>query len=118
MPKFGMTMTEGTLVEWCFGIDDVVDKGAVLLIIESEKAEIEVEATASGILRHIWVEPGETVPCGSLLAALPSPLPSKVLHRRPPPGRRAKQSHPLRAPSRRNSNSIPIAFPEPAPAAA
>jgi pyruvate dehydrogenase E2 component (dihydrolipoamide acetyltransferase) len=70
MPKFGMTMTEGTLVEWCFGIDDVVDKGAVLLIIESEKAEIEVEATASGILRHIWVEPGETVPCGSLLAAL------------------------------------------------
>ena len=42
-------MTEGTVVEWCFGIDESVDKGAVLLVIESEKAEIEVEATASGL---------------------------------------------------------------------
>jgi pyruvate dehydrogenase E2 component (dihydrolipoamide acetyltransferase) len=70
MPKFGMTMTEGMVVEWRFAIDEQVDKGAVLLIIESEKAEIEVEATASGVLRHIWVEPGETVACGTLLAAL------------------------------------------------
>lgn len=70
MPKFGMTMTEGTLVEWRFDVGSTVERGAILFVIESEKAEIEVEATASGLLRHIYVEPGRTVACGSLLAAL------------------------------------------------
>ncbi|MEE8311473.1 MAG: alpha/beta fold hydrolase [Candidatus Binatia bacterium] len=70
MPKFGMTMTEGTVVEWRSDLGSTVERGAILLVIESEKAEIEVEATASGRLRHLYVEPGETVPCGTLLAAL------------------------------------------------
>lgn len=70
MPKLGMTMSEGTVVEWPVALASLVDKGSIVLRIESEKAEIEIEATATGFLRHIYVEVGQTVPCGTLLAAL------------------------------------------------
>jgi len=70
MPKLGMTMEEGTVVRWEFDVGSHVEKGDVVLVIESEKNEAEVEATRSGTFRHVYVEPGETVPCGTLLAAL------------------------------------------------
>ncbi|NNL84588.1 MAG: hypothetical protein HKP27_03000, partial [Myxococcales bacterium] len=70
MPKLGMSMEEGRVVAWPLPLGSAVAKGETVLIIESEKAEVEIEATAAGVLRHIYVEPDETVPCGSLLAAL------------------------------------------------
>jgi pyruvate dehydrogenase E2 component (dihydrolipoamide acetyltransferase) len=70
MPKLGMTMEEGTVVEWRVAPGGRVEKGRILLVIESEKNEAEIEATASGFLRHVYVSPGEVAPCGALLAAL------------------------------------------------
>ncbi len=70
MPKFGMTMKEGTVIEWTVPIGGRLERGGTVVIVESEKAEIEVESPAAGILRHVYVEPGETVDCGTLLAAL------------------------------------------------
>lgn len=70
MPRLGMTMEEGTVVEWVIPVGDAVRKGAVLLVIETEKSEVEVEAIVAGFVRHVYVEPGETVACGTLLAAL------------------------------------------------
>ncbi len=70
MPRLGMTMEEGTVIEWPLSIGDSIEKGETVLIIESEKAEVEIEAMASGVLRHIYVEEGETVPCGTPLGAI------------------------------------------------
>jgi 3-oxoadipate enol-lactonase len=70
MPKLGMTMEEGTVIEWPLEIGRSVEKGDVVLIIESEKAEVEIEAPASGFFRHAYIEEGETVPCGALLGAI------------------------------------------------
>ena len=70
MPKLGMTMTEGRVVEWPTPLGARVEKGAVVLVIESEKSEVEIESPAAGVLRHVYVEPDQTVPCGTLLAAL------------------------------------------------
>jgi pyruvate dehydrogenase E2 component (dihydrolipoamide acetyltransferase) len=70
MPKLGMTMEEGTVVEWRAVLGGRVEKGQILLVIESEKNEAEIEATASGFLRHVYVAPGAVAPCGALLAAL------------------------------------------------
>jgi len=70
MPKLGMTMREGIVVEWRAKPGDHVAKGAVLLVIESEKAEIEIEAPGEGFLRHVYVQAGNTVPCGTVLAAI------------------------------------------------
>ncbi len=70
MPKLGMTMQEGTVVEWPVPIGEPVERGQLVLIIESEKAEVEIEATGSGTLRHVYVATEQTVPCGTLLAVL------------------------------------------------
>ena len=70
MPRLGMTMEEGTVVEWPLAVGQAVEKGDVVLVIENEKAETDVEATATGFLRHLYVDEGETVPCGSLLGAI------------------------------------------------
>jgi pyruvate dehydrogenase E2 component (dihydrolipoamide acetyltransferase) len=70
MPKLGMTMEEGTVVEWRVAPGGRVEKKQIVLVIESEKNEAEIEATASGFLRHIFVTPGDVAPCGALLAAL------------------------------------------------
>ncbi len=70
MPRLGMTMKEGTVIEWRAAVGDSVAKGDAILLIESEKAEAEIEAPISGVLRHIYVDPERTVPSGTLLAAM------------------------------------------------
>ncbi len=70
MPRLGMTMKQGTVIEWRATVGDSVAKGDVILLIESEKAEAEIEAPISGVLRHVYVEPERTVPSGTLLAAM------------------------------------------------
>lgn len=70
MPRLGMTMQEGTVVEWPVPIGGSVAKGETILVIETEKAESEIDATASGTFRHVYAEPGETLACGALLAAI------------------------------------------------
>lgn len=72
MPKLGMTMAEGRVLAWCVAVGGRVERGRPLVRIESEKAEVEVDAPVSGVLRHVYVRPGETVPCGGLLAAVTS----------------------------------------------
>jgi pimeloyl-ACP methyl ester carboxylesterase len=72
MPRLGMTMQEGKVLAWPVPLGGRVERGQVVLVIESEKAEVEIEATAGGFLRHVYVEPDaeHAWPCGALLAAL------------------------------------------------
>jgi pyruvate dehydrogenase E2 component (dihydrolipoamide acetyltransferase) len=72
MPRLGLSMAEGTVVEWHVPPGGAVERGALLLTVESEKAEVEVEAFASGVLAAVFVEPGTTVPVGTLLGAIAS----------------------------------------------
>ena len=58
------------MIEWRAEIGDRVEHSQIVVLIESEKAEVEIEAPRAGFLRHIYIEPGSTVPCGTLLAAL------------------------------------------------
>jgi pyruvate dehydrogenase E2 component (dihydrolipoamide acetyltransferase) len=62
LPKLGQTMEEGTIVEWVKKEGDPVGRGDVLFHMETDKAVLEVEARARGVLRKILVEPGVTVP--------------------------------------------------------
>jgi pyruvate dehydrogenase E2 component (dihydrolipoamide acetyltransferase) len=70
MPKLGLTMEQGTVVEWRCTEGQAVRRGEVVLLIESEKVEFEVEAPSDGVVRAIVVPNGETVPCGKVLAIL------------------------------------------------
>ncbi|MBX6377941.1 MAG: hypothetical protein IRY95_05260, partial [Clostridia bacterium] len=48
MPKWGLTMEEGTIVEWLKQVGEPVREGEPVLVVETEKASGEVEAPASG----------------------------------------------------------------------
>ncbi len=68
MPKLGFDMAEGTLVRWIVQEGVQVQKGDVLAEIETDKATIEVETSASGvILKHVVGE-GTAVPVGEPIA--------------------------------------------------
>lgn len=69
MPKLGMTMEEGKLIEWSKGEKDQVNKDELLFIIESDKVTFEVESPGSGILA-VLKETDEIYPVGELLAYL------------------------------------------------
>ena len=68
MPKLGLTMTEGTIAEWPFAEGASFARGAIWLIVETEKVAEEVEAPEAGRLLRILVPQGETVPVGTVLA--------------------------------------------------
>lgn len=70
MPKLTDTMEEGVLLAWKKQEGDHVEAGEVLAEIETDKAVMDLEAFASGILRKILVRGGETVPSGTLLAVI------------------------------------------------
>ena len=55
MPKAGQTMEEGTLVQWLKKEGDAVAAGDPIMVIQTDKADLEVEAQASGVLRKILV---------------------------------------------------------------
>ena len=62
MPKAGMAMEEGTILQWFKKEGDKVATGDPLLEIETDKVNMEVEAAASGVLLKIIRSEGETVP--------------------------------------------------------
>ncbi len=70
MPKLGEVMEEGKVVEWKKEEGQAVAKGEILLEIETDKAVMEIESTASGILSKILVPAGTTVPVNSPLALI------------------------------------------------
>jgi pyruvate dehydrogenase E2 component (dihydrolipoamide acetyltransferase) len=70
MPKLTDTMEEGVLLEWKKREGDQVQTGEALAEIETDKAVMDLEAFASGILRKILVHNGETVQSGTLLGVI------------------------------------------------
>jgi pyruvate dehydrogenase E2 component (dihydrolipoamide acetyltransferase) len=70
LPKLGQTMEEGAIVEWAKEEGDPVKRGDVLFTVESDKAVLEVEATARGFLRKILVPADQTVPVLTVVALI------------------------------------------------
>ena len=58
MPALGFDMTEGLLARWLKNEGDPVEKGQAIAEIETEKATVEIEAAAAGILARIIVHAG------------------------------------------------------------
>ena len=72
MPKLGLTMEQGTIVEWLVADGDMVESGAAVLRIETDKTETEVAATATGRLQVVG-RPGDTFDCGQRIGWLLAP---------------------------------------------
>ena len=68
MPKLGFDMAEGTLVRWVKQIGENINKGDVLAEIETDKATVEVESSASGVVLQLIVDQGDIVPVNAPIA--------------------------------------------------
>ena len=112
MPALGFDMTEGLLARWLKNEGDPVEKGQAIAEIETEKATVEIEAAAAGILARIIVHAGETVPVGTVIgviaeageevAAVPAPP-------APPPPTRPPGAGDGAAPSGARVKASPVA---------
>ncbi|OGC01886.1 MAG: hypothetical protein A3G35_02265 [candidate division NC10 bacterium RIFCSPLOWO2_12_FULL_66_18] len=73
MPKLSDAMVEGRVLQWLKKEGDRVQGGDVLASIETDKAEIELEAFGSGVLRRVLADEGQMVPVGQLIAVIAEP---------------------------------------------
>lgn len=62
MPKLGFNMSEGKLVEWYKQEGDAIAKGENLFSIETDKTNMDIEATADGVVRKLFIGEGDTLP--------------------------------------------------------
>ena len=72
-PKLDEAMRSGKIVKWVKNEGDQVEKGEVIVEIETEKTSFEIEAETSGILSQITAKAGDDVPVGTIIAYIIKP---------------------------------------------
>lgn len=70
VPRLGLTMEKATVTTWMKQEGNIVNKGEVICIIETDKVSYEVEAPESGVLVKVMVEEGSVLPVGEVLAVI------------------------------------------------
>lgn len=126
MPSLGADMEAGTLVEWLKRPGDPVRHGDIVAVVETQKGAIEIEVFEDGVIDHLAVAPGETVPVGAILAVVrgegePAPAPSAPAPSAPaPPAAPVAPSTKVpaikaRAIKARAAEPMPGAVPRPSP---
>jgi 2-oxoglutarate dehydrogenase E2 component (dihydrolipoamide succinyltransferase) len=70
VPPIGESVVEATVGEWLKKEGDYVEKDALVVTLESEKATFELPAPAAGVLKRITRKSGDTVPIGGVLGEL------------------------------------------------
>ena len=70
MPQMGADMTEGTLVKWLKNEGDRVDRGEIIAEIETDKANVEIEAFESGVFRKAIASEGDVIEVGGLIGVI------------------------------------------------
>jgi len=70
MPSLGADMDSGTLLEWYVRPGDAVKRGDIVALVDTNKAEIEVEIFEDGVIDELVVAEGTRVPVGAVLATL------------------------------------------------
>ncbi len=70
MPKLGETMTAGTVVRWLAREGDRVERDEPLVVIETDKVELEIPAPSSGRLAQIVHDDGSECPVGTVIGLI------------------------------------------------
>jgi len=70
MPQLGADMSAGRLLRWRKQVGDRVQRGDIIAVVETEKADIEVEVFTTGVIERFVVQPGQKVPVGTVLAII------------------------------------------------
>ena len=118
MPKLSEAMETGKIIKWLKKEGDRVQGGDILAEIETDKADVEMEAFGAGVLRKILVSAGEKAPVGTLIGVIAEPAEdiAAALASAPiPAGAGAGAAG--GASARNDTRSAPPAAPAPAPSA-
>jgi 2-oxoisovalerate dehydrogenase E1 component len=70
MPFGDLTVSEGTLIRWAKAKGDRVQRGELVAEIETDKAVVEIEAPASGILHSVDAEVGQVIAMGARIGGI------------------------------------------------
>lgn len=70
MPALGIAQETGKLLQWLKAEGQSVTKGEVLMVVETDKATVEIDAPASGTLSHVTASVGDEVPVGHVIALI------------------------------------------------
>jgi pyruvate dehydrogenase E2 component (dihydrolipoamide acetyltransferase) len=70
MPSLGADMEVGTIIQWLIKPGDAVKRGDIIAVVDTEKADIEVEVFEAGVIESIVVPEGRKVPVGEVLALI------------------------------------------------
>ena len=118
MPKLSEAMETGKIIKWLKKEGDRVQGGDILAEIETDKADVEMEAFGAGVLRKILVSAGEKAPVGTLIGVIAEPAEdiAAVLVSAPIPAA-AGAGAAGGASARNDTRSAPPAAPAPAPSA-
>lgn len=73
MPALGIAQDTGKLLEWLVQEGQTVTKGQPIMVIETDKTTVEIEAPASGVLANVRAQPGEDIPVGQVIAHILEP---------------------------------------------
>ena len=130
MPKLSEAMETGKIIKWLKKEGDKIQGGDILAEVETDKADVEMEAFGAGVLRKILVGPGERAPVGSLIgviadpnediasviagASTPAAAPGKPMAAAPTPG--ATSARPAAVPAQPRSEDLAARTPAPAQA--
>ena len=109
MPSLGADMEAGTLVEWLVKPGDLVKRGDIVAVVETQKGAIEIETFQAGQIEKFLVDLQSTVPVGTPLALIRTEGEAAVA---PPAMAAAPPAIPL-APPRPAPQSRPVAAPMP-----
>jgi pyruvate dehydrogenase E2 component (dihydrolipoamide acetyltransferase) len=125
MPALGVAQEKGTLLNWFKADGQPVIKGEPLMEVETDKATVEIEAPASGILTNVTASVGDEVPVGNRIAVILAPgettTPAAAQDPHPSPlpkGEGISQSRPLPQRKETGEDRPETSIPTPAEAAA
>ena len=117
MPRVDMTMERGTIRAWNRAPGEAVRAGETLFVIETDKAAMEIEAPADGVLGEILVAPGVEVPVGTTVGRILARGETPDA-RAPAPAVAAPAPAPVLAPTAAPAPVTPVVAPPPPVAAA
>ncbi|XP_073049998.1 dihydrolipoyllysine-residue acetyltransferase component 4 of pyruvate dehydrogenase complex, chloroplastic-like [Primulina eburnea] len=115
MPALSSTMTEGKIVSWIKSEGDTLSKGESVVVVESDKADMDVETFYDGILAAIVVNEGETAPVGSPIGLL-AETEDEIAEAKAKAASQSTGAPASSAPKVEDSAPVPIPAPAPAPA--
>ena len=115
MPALSSTMTEGKIVEWLKNPGDKVGRGESVLVVESDKADMDVESFNEGYLAAVLMPAGSTAPVGETIGLIVETEAELAEVQAKAPGGGSAQAAPA---AETSAPAAPTTSPPPAPAAA